>query len=308
MRMDDLDRPEYGGIEIIMMADNDNGGLPVHIRTYDDVGYTSYLHRHEMIQINYINRGTVISEINGAGHELVRGDIFVMPPYVPHRLTPVVGSHFEIVELEFMPEFVYQNIAVIDDMESYSSFIDFSYIEPFLVSERNIKPRLNLSGEAQRDIEGLMRDFRREYEEREDGYLLAIRAIVLMILVKLGRYFRDSGDTRIYVRHREAVERAIEYMSEHYDKPLQINDMARMAMFSPSYFSYLFKATTGRTFVEYLNDVRVRAASLRLKQTDDRVSDISQDTGFNNITHFNRIFKGITGVTPTQYRSASRRE
>lgn len=312
MKLNDLDRPEYRDIELYTMDMNGVGySLPVFFRRYSMKAASSPVHRHEMVQINYINRGTLYHEISGSRNKLVKGDIFVVPPYVPHQLQADGDNAFEAVELEFMPEFILSGISMFDDIGSYSSFIEFSYIEPFLVSEMNIRPRLNLAGEKQHTIEGLLSEFESEFTQREDGYLLALRAVLLRILVLLGRYFRQdiekSDMAQIFARHRDAVGKAIEYIDSHYDEVLFIEDIARIAMLSPSYCSYLFKAVTGQTIIEYLKTLRIGKAMERLKETEDLVLEISLDTGFRNVTHFNRTFKEVVGVSPTQYRKANRR-
>jgi len=91
-------------------------------------------------------------------------------------------------------------------------------------------------------------------------------------------------------------------MEEQYSEDLSIEHMAKRFLLSQSYFSYLFKSITGKTFIEYLNGVRISKALELLKNTDKRVLDICYDVGFRNINHFNRMFRQLMGVSPMEYR------
>ena len=73
-------------------------------------------------------------------------------------------------------------------------------------------------------------------------------------------------------------------------------------MFSQSYFSYLFKSITSKTFIEYLNQLRILKAMELLKTTDKRVLDICYEVGYNNVNNFNRLFRQQTGTSPLVYR------
>lgn len=311
VKFTDLDKDGYKNIAVFTRNDNQNGGLPVYIRK-EHPHDLSPLHCHEMLQINYVSWGKLIHRINRSQYKLVKGDIFVIPPYVPHQLIAVPGADFEIVELEVATEFILgSNARQFSDKGGSASFFDFYYIEPFLVSECNVKPRLNLSGERQQKVEELLLEIYTEYTQRKDGFLLAIKADILKLLVLVGRYFRESvsqqSDVKeVYDRHRDAIHKAIDYIDHHYTEQISIEEISRVALLSQSYFSYLFKLITNRTFVEYLNSKRVEHAMDLLKNTNKLVADICYDSGFQNVNHFNRTFKNTVGLSPTEYRRASR--
>lgn len=71
---------------------------------------------------------------------------------------------------------------------------------------------------------------------------------------------------------------------------------------SRSYLSRIFRKVTGFSVVEYLNFVRVRKAQELLKGSRMRITEISESTGFGNITYFERVFRSLSGQSPAQYR------
>lgn len=297
---------EYSGIPIYRMVDNQNDNLPIYIRKYQMDGMTTVFHGHESLQINYVLHGSLQHLINKSAYDLVKGDIFIIPPYVPHRLAFRENCGCEVIELEFLPEFIFGEHAT---MENIETIFDFAYIEPFLVSECEVKPRLNLTGKAQTDVEGMFENLLCEYRERKPSFLLAMKATVLQLLVYVGRQFQEDIDDvesrQLFDRHRAAITSAINYINEHFTDDVSIEKAARVAMLSQSYFSYLFKSMTNKTFVEYLNELRIQEAMRLLKNTNKRVVDICFESGFKNVNHFNRTFKNYAGISPMQYRNAN---
>ncbi len=312
MKISDLDRDEYKNIVVYTLQDNHNN-LPVFIRKVHP-NELSPLHRHEMIQMNYVLRGKLLHRISHSQYELVKGDIFIIPPFIPHQLVDVPGADFELIELEFSTEFILGNYSrQTRDVDANSTFFDFYYIEPFLVSERNVRPRLNLTGDKQLKVETLLEEIYSEYNRKEDSYLLAIKADILKLLVLVGRYFRENVSRQsevmaMYDRHRDAIMKAIGFIDRHYPEPISIEEISRVAMLSQSYFSYLFKLITNKTFVEYLNSRRIEHAMDLLKNTEKLVVDVCFESGFKNVNHFNRTFKNAVGLTPTEFRKANRSE
>lgn len=306
-----LDREAYKDILILRMEDNMHGNLPFFIRKYKAEVFRTGLHRHEYMQINYVYHGKGTHYVKNHEFEIIKGDIFVIPPFIPHYITVPEDGHVEIFEFEFLPEFINQNFNSLDNAEA---FLDFAYIEPFLISENQIKPRLNISGRIQVEVEDLLNEALREYTDRKTGFELLIKSILLKLLVIVGREFKNDADNSmhkaIFDRHKNAINSAMNYLNEHYQEDIVLEQAAKIYSFSPSYFSYLFKSITSRTFTEYIHTIRISKAMelLRSPEYDGKMFDLCIRVGFNNVNHFNRLFRIQTGLTPTQYRSKERKK
>ncbi len=96
------------------------------------------------------------------------------------------------------------------------------------------------------------------------------------------------------------------YLSEHYREEFTVNKAARLVNISAGYLSFLFKKQTGKTLIEYLNDVRVSRAAEYLVNSGMSVAEIAEEVGYENINYFGRLFKEITGLCPKQYRRLHR--
>ncbi|TVX98572.1 helix-turn-helix transcriptional regulator [Paenibacillus cremeus] len=103
-------------------------------------------------------------------------------------------------------------------------------------------------------------------------------------------------------QYSETVQLAISYISEHYLEPLKIKDIACHVHISPSYFSRLFKRTTGCTVAEYITKLKLRVAKELLAGTVSPLGEIAQTTGFCSQSYFTKTFKQIEGMTSLEYR------
>lgn len=101
----------------------------------------------------------------------------------------------------------------------------------------------------------------------------------------------------------EKMERLANYVKKHYDTKITIQDVCNILNMSSGSFSRFIKKNTGKTFIDYLNDLRIGYASRYLIENDESISEIAYKCGFNSIANFNRRFKKIKGCTPTDYRN-----
>lgn len=104
------------------------------------------------------------------------------------------------------------------------------------------------------------------------------------------------------------VQRVQDFVMTRFSRPVHLKDAARIAHLAENAFCRFFKQTFGKTFVQYLNEVRVGHACRLLTESDETsISNAGFESGYNNLSHFNREFLRITGLTPTGYRQQFRR-
>ena len=98
------------------------------------------------------------------------------------------------------------------------------------------------------------------------------------------------------------VEKAKEYIVEHFSKDLSLEEMAKELGISPYYLSKLFKESEGVNYIDYLTGLRIKYAKEQLNNSDKSIKEICHESGYGDPNYFSRIFKKWTGVTPTEYR------
>ena len=100
----------------------------------------------------------------------------------------------------------------------------------------------------------------------------------------------------------ERIEKVYHFLKENYHRKIKIEEVAELLNMSVISLSRLIKQRTGKSFIEFLIEVRLGSATRSLVETNDSISDICYDCGFNNISNFNRIFKKYQNCTPTEFR------
>lgn len=98
------------------------------------------------------------------------------------------------------------------------------------------------------------------------------------------------------------IERAYNYMLQHYDKKISLSDVAGLVGMTEVAFSRFIKQRTGRGFIDALNDIRLGHATRMLLDTTHSISEVGMACGFNNLSNFNRIFKKKRGCTPSEFK------
>ena len=99
------------------------------------------------------------------------------------------------------------------------------------------------------------------------------------------------------------VEKVKQYINDHYAKPLKLADLAGLVGMSPVSFSRFFRQRTGRTLSDYIVDIRLGYAARMLVDSSKNISEICYESGFNNLSNFNRTFKSKRNYTPRDFRA-----
>ena len=102
------------------------------------------------------------------------------------------------------------------------------------------------------------------------------------------------------------IWKARNFIDAHSSEELSLGKVARAANTSPNYFSEKFKEATGVNFVKYVARARFEKAAALLRGGELRISEIAFAVGFQSLSQFNRVFKKLSGKSPTEYRAQTR--
>lgn len=99
------------------------------------------------------------------------------------------------------------------------------------------------------------------------------------------------------------VNKALEYIREHYKEKLRLSDVADYVFVSQWHLSKLLNKHTGQSFSEVLNTARITKAKELLENPSVRIYDIAEEVGFQDLAHFSRVFKKLEGISANEYRN-----
>lgn len=100
----------------------------------------------------------------------------------------------------------------------------------------------------------------------------------------------------------DVIERARKFINENYREDISMEQTAEHVNLSPYYFSKIFKIESGKTFTDYVTDIRIEKAKELIAETNLSLKEVCYEVGYKDPNYFSRVFKRVTGATPTDYR------
>ena len=104
------------------------------------------------------------------------------------------------------------------------------------------------------------------------------------------------------LREMRPITEAKHYIQQHYQEALRLEDVSTAVGFNATYFSTLFKKETGQNFMDYLTELRISKAKELLCGEELSVQDVAEQVGYRDLKYFSRLFKKLTGVSPSDYK------
>lgn len=249
------------------------------------------LHWHEDVEFIYIKKGHGLIVVDGKDYNVSTGDIAFIIPGTVHG---IFQSGTESME--------YENILF--DGKLFSTQGD-DFFETFLLpffSNAVVVPHIFRKGiPGYESIKKYLDSNDNISSHREGAWGLAIKGNLYLLLFDLVTLYEKKLDSSNR-KNIDKLKPVIKYVELHYSEPMTVGDMASRAGFSESHFMRFFKETFGVSFITYLNDYRLSMAARLLLSTEENILDISQQVGFENLSHFNRQFKKKYNKTPKEYR------
>jgi len=253
-------------------------------------------HHHPEIELTMIVRGHGTRLVGDCYEEYSSGDLVLLGPSLPHTWisdptsdvsTEAIYAHFNREDLGGWPE-----LAELDPLLKISRR---GLAFPAVVEE----PRQLLQEAA--DEPG---DLRRLVSlidalaclAQETGSATAITSAAYEMSTRSPRPSSPEVESRLEIAHS--------MIADAYPHDLDFGEIADRAGMSEAGFSRFFKRATGRTFTQYVQEVRIAEACRLLGETELSVTYIAHASGFGSLTQFNRVFRRLKNRTPTQWRQA----
>ncbi|WFB35976.1 helix-turn-helix transcriptional regulator [Kiritimatiellota bacterium B12222] len=157
-------------------------------------------------------------------------------------------------------------------------------------------------------LQGLIREFREETENRAPGFRHRLFAICTDLTIESVRKLRphtlNATETDVS-SGEQIVIAAREFIFKHYPNPLTLGEIAWHVGKGEEHLARLFKRHTGQSVFDTVREIRVDAAKTYLPNPSYSLTQIAEKCGFNSLAFFSRSFKQITGLSPSQYRAHS---
>lgn len=261
-----------------------------NISVQSDKGPAFYdkLHQHEEIQISQILEGAGKLIVGDSVHSFKSGDFFIIGSGMSHLFKSAASStNSHMISLFFRKDSFGSTFFDIEEMKELQSF--------FLHAKTGFKV-ISPNRPFIEDMKGLI----------SSGHFSRF-----MVLIRLLKKLSESQKTKLsgFVQqkqlsndHGERLRAVFDYVMKNFNQKIELDTIAKLAHMTPNAFCRFFKERTNKTFFRFLIEVRIEhVCQLLLNHTDMTIVEAANTSGFNSISNFNRKFKEIKGINPTEY-------
>lgn len=241
--------------------------------------YNYDLHWHDCFEIELILNGSAVHELNGTTYHLSQGDIYLLNPTDFHR---VQSNGAEIYSIMFS-----------------ESFIDEELLQTVLGIEQNIAFRLNNA--EFKNVAFLISQMLNEFKNENDFSSTYIKNLLECLFIILLRKCTLTPEPESDEKSA-SIRKSLLYMHSHFRDNPSLETVAAISGFNKNYFSSLFHKTTGSTYKNYLNILKLEHAKKLVLSGDISITEICFASGFNSLPNFLRSFKSHFGASPGEMR------
>ena len=237
------------------------------------------LHWHDCFEIELLLRGSAVQVLNGQRYEMQPGDIYLLNP-----------TDFHSIETEGA---VVYNIMFSEEM------LDEDVLQKILSIDKNIIFRLSQHElhSAEFMISQMLYEFENTAIYSDSVIKNLMECLFILILRKCGLSERESE-----VGENDSIRKSVLYLHSRFRDNPTLEQVASVAGLNKNYFSGLFHESTGKTYKEYLNSLKLEHAKKLVITSNIPVTEICYASGFNSLTNFLRVFKEAYSFSPTAMR------
>jgi len=250
-----------------------------------------FWHFHPEIELVYVNKGKGKRHIGNHISYFNNSQLVLIGSNLPHvgyidRLT-TNGSETLI---QFKPDFLGSEFFKIPEMIAVEAL--FERAKKGIRFNIEIKQRIGAKIEALVALDGVPRitsflEILNDLATTDDYTLLNANGFAFETIPQ------DSNKIEVIYNH----------INEHFREHISLDEISSLVSMTVPAFCRYFKKSTGKTFTKLVNEYRVVHATKLLAESNSTITDVSFECGFNNFSHFNKLFKNFTGKSASKYRS-----
>ncbi len=250
------------------------------------------LHQHEEIQISLIVSGEGSLIVGDTISNYYQGDIIVFGSGVSHVLKSAFSSDESyMISLFFSKESFGVSFFELPEFDELSYFFDnSSYGIKVLSKKEEIKEQfLKIVG----------------IQNKLDRFIVFLKILKLLSTSKIETISTFISEKKYTSNQGKRMANVFQLVMDSFNRDITLNEVAELANMTPNAFCRYFKDRTNKTFFQFLIEVRIENACRLLSNNDEiTILESAIDSGFKNLSNFNRKFKAIKGVTPSEYKKS----
>lgn len=255
-----------------------------------------YLHSHNFHELVIVFQGHAKHCYEGRAYSISGGDIFFIKPGMMHAYERT--SEMQLVNILYYPERLGIPSHDLLEIPGYHAFFE---LEPAMREQHGFEGKLKIHGRELEYLKGLSIDLTNEIAQRKRGRLFACYSILTQIILRVSRLYEEDSDNSAQ-KNLFQLGSVLGEIQRNFKKPLNINGLSEKAAMSPSSFYRSFRKTMGVSPIEYILSLRLTHARNLLESSDKNISEIAEESGFQDSNYFTRMFRKKFGISPRAFR------
>ena len=266
-----------------------------------DTDVMFYVHWHQEFEFLVLTEGKVLFTIEDREYVMNPGDIVFINSNYLHMAKNICGGVCSFYAIDFSYHVLNEDIHSIFSKKFIRPILNDKYVFPEFMPVSEDEDKC-----WQKDIRNYLHEIGECPEHELEPFELMIRSRILAIWDILDKNcVRAQKDNDIENRYSERLEPVISYIKENYAYEITLGELAAILPMSEGQFSRVFKQTMKLSPIQYLMRYRILQSCKLLQDTEKKIGEIANLSGFNNISYFNRVFLNTIGCTPKEYRENS---
>lgn len=275
-----------------------NSATSFAVRTFAEEAFTAPYHYHPEYELTLIVHGTGKRYVGSHLGSYGPGDLVLLGANLPHCWKTEPGPPGEIGAVSVVAQFSYDFMG-----EQFFSKPELQAIEHLLARSAN---GLQFTGRTQAQLLPRMQQFCQEVSSLQR--LLTLLDLLRELAASSDYHVLDPQPSTEVLAPADRVRfhRVMAYLVDNFREKVTLTQAAEVAGMTPNAFCKYFKSRTRKTFIEILLEYRLHYASQQLIDSDKPVAEICFESGFGDVSYFNKIFKAHHHFSPLQYRKTFR--
>ena len=267
-----------------------------HLKEFNGQYFPDLWHFHPEIEILYIRKGCGTKYVGDGINPFYPGEIVILGSNTPHvwscnpdYLNPENNLVSSAVCIQFIENLITKSLSDIPEL--------FKINELLNESQKGIQVINKTQDTIIKYIEEMI---------NQTGMKRFISLLTILDIISTSkdiRYLSSTGYKPLIINSedRDRMETIFRYVIQNYPNKIQIEKVASLVNLTPPSFCRYFKSRTTKVFSSFVNEVRIGNSSRMLTENRITISQVSFATGFNYLSNFNRQFKKIKGMTPSEF-------
>lgn len=257
------------------------------VRAFTYYDYSIALHTHSFYEINVVTSGHGKHQIFETTLDVQPGDVFIIPPMVPHAYYDTVS--LDVMHILVRPEVIQENLP---EASGVNGFVLFTEIEPFLRASSRVSPFLQLSQKdmlmLQSDLDLLLDSSPYNTPENAPLRLHTLWKLLYTFSVLLAKQSETKGHTEKY--ERQIID-TLEFIHKNFHRTITEKELCAKVFLSRSTFLRSFSRICGCTPARYIADYRLKKALELLESGHMTKSAVARTCGYYDLSHLERALK-----------------